>query len=674
MSLFDRSWLPPADLEFVVMTDTHFMLDPGAQTVEFESRRRQAARAAHALGLVASLQPAFVVHLGDLIQEFPESTGFAASLEQALAQFAEHVIRPYQVAGNHDVGDKPDPTMPTDWVTAGTLAQYHERFGRSWYSWSSAGCHFVVLNSQIMNGPLPEVREQEQWLEDDLAAHDGMPAFLFLHLSPFLVREDEQGLGHYDNIDEPARSWLLGLVRKYQVQLVFSGHTHFTFFNRIGAARSRVVLSTAFTRPGFCEVFSSAPPPERGRDDAGKLGFLLVRVREGQAAVHLVRTNGAMTANDQEPRGERLVTRISPDLPDSPLGITLRHPLATATEVPIAWQSTIRQPVRNDYPLLACVELGARHVRLPSADLGTTLQRERLTVLRDEGVALTSTWIWSARSPVAGEAAAHRTMLDGVEVQFPGGLLPDAACLRDIDAVRGTGLPVTLAPLLPREVVPGKQHARTRIGYHRDELAGLDDHLGAHDAQADRVLCRVDTSQDPWDAIVATTSSPSPGRVGTIDWAVEFEDAGPRRQVGRAVRALAAIATLPGSRLMLEPLVDLDRTMDAPPGLLDRLCNPRPVFHAVRTLNTVLFSKGERWSAVDVAVIPGGRTIGLASPSARLVILLPDSPGIPMTVSHDEREANGTRLIELGTGMIRDLGDEVDPLTVTGPTALLSEL
>ena len=47
--MVDRSYLPPAELEFVVMTDTHYMLDPGEQTVEFASRRKQAARAAHAL-------------------------------------------------------------------------------------------------------------------------------------------------------------------------------------------------------------------------------------------------------------------------------------------------------------------------------------------------------------------------------------------------------------------------------------------------------------------------------------------------------------------------------------------------------------------------------------------------------------------------------------------------
>lgn len=596
--MFDTSYLPKADLAFVVMTDTHHMLDPGSQRIEFESRRRQSARAAHALGMVAELAPEFVVHLGDLVQEFPEGPGYPESLQGALAQLEAARVRPHQVAGNHDVGDKPDPTMPTEWATDATLQAYHQRFGPSWTSWDAAGCHFVVLNSQIMNSPLAAAQEQERWLEADLATHERMPTFLFQHLSPFLVSEQEQGLGHYDNIDQPARSWLIDLIRRHRVQMVFAGHSHFPFVNRIGDARSWLVPSTAFTRPGFCEVFSSAPPPERGRDDAPKLGFFLVRVSDGQARVHLIRTSGVTTDSASADTATRIVTRTTRDLPHSPLGITLRHPLASETEVPIAWQSTIRQPVRNDAPLLACMELGARAVRAPSSDLESPLQRERLGILQDEGASIIGTWIWSDRSPVLEQAAAHRTMLDGVELQLPNTLVPDDTCLAAIAHLRtDLDLAVSLAPLLPHEHVPGKQHARTRIGYHLDELPALDRMLGEQDARVNRVLCRVDGPQDPAEAIAGMGEMPVLTSIGTIDWALEFADGDPAPQTVRASRALVAIAPFRESRLFLEPLVDLDRTMDAPPGLLNRLCNPRPVFHAVRTLNTLLFSTGDPWTS-----------------------------------------------------------------------------
>ncbi|MGH2558767.1 MAG: metallophosphoesterase family protein, partial [Thermomicrobiales bacterium] len=269
--MFDRSFLPEARFEFVVVTDTHYMPDPGKQPVEFESRRQQTARGERALRQIASLEAAFVVHLGDVVQAFPDAAGFEQAVSEALAQLRRCGVHPRLVAGNHDVGDKPDPTMPTNWVTPGALAAYHARFGRSWYSWEDGGCHFVVLNSQIMNSALPEATAHRQWVESDLAANAGTATFMFLHLAPFLHDEDEPGLGHYDNIDQPARGWLINLTKSHNVQMLFAGHSHFMFFNRIGAARSFVVPSTSFTRPGFSELFSSCPPPERGRNDIAKL-------------------------------------------------------------------------------------------------------------------------------------------------------------------------------------------------------------------------------------------------------------------------------------------------------------------------------------------------------------------------------------------------------------------
>ena len=56
--------------------------------------------------------------MGDVVQEYPESAGFVPALDQALEQMAACGVQPRWVAGNHDLGDKPDPTMPTHPVTA----------------------------------------------------------------------------------------------------------------------------------------------------------------------------------------------------------------------------------------------------------------------------------------------------------------------------------------------------------------------------------------------------------------------------------------------------------------------------------------------------------------------------------------------------------------------------
>ena len=43
------------------------------------------------------------------------------------------------------------------------------------------------------------------------------------------------------------------------------------------------------------------------------------------------------------------------------------------------------------------------------------------------------------------------------------------------------------------------------------------------------------------------------------------------------------------SSIYFDPPIDLDRTMDVAHGILDVRCNPRPVFHVLRALNTILY-------------------------------------------------------------------------------------
>jgi hypothetical protein len=365
---------------------------------------------------------------------------------------------------------------------------------------------------------------------------------------------------------------------------------------------------------------------------------------------------------------KRILTRTSQDLQSSPLGVTLRHPLAPATEVPIAWQSTIRQPVRNDFPLLACVELGVRHVRVPAGDLANPQQRERLSALRDEGIAVTAFWIWSERCRVVEEAEAHSDLLDGVEIQIPSELLPDASCLEAIQQC-ATLVPVTLAPLLPREVVAGKQHARTRIGYHADELEALNTFLRDRDALVDRVLCRVDAGESPLSSIGTERRSDSLSSIGALDWAVEFGDADAEGQIPRAVEGMAAVAAHKGARLFLEPLVDLDRTMDTPPGLLDRLCNPRPVFNVVRTLNTILFGDTSSWSVETKIEESGAIAVQLTSPVSRLLVVPQGKGNVAMHVPGSnnpglEQGWGSAKVIDLVEGTIGTADEWVD---IDGP-------
>ncbi|MEZ4726683.1 MAG: metallophosphoesterase [Caldilineaceae bacterium] len=506
-SMWDRNFLPKADFEFVVIADTHYMIDPAGQAVEFASRRRQTERAAYALQAVAALEVPLVIHMGDLVQEFPERPTFAQAVAEATTQLGHYRVEPHFVAGNHDVGDKPDPTMPASWVTPAFLAEYHQRVGRSWYSWDQGGYHFVVLNSQIMNSTLPAATEQQQWLVADLARHADRRIVLALHLPPYLYHPAEPALGHYDNLDQPARAWLLDLVQQYRVELLFAAHVHWAFYNELGATRAYTVPSSAFTRPGFSELFASPPPPEQGRDDTGKLGFFLVRVQPEGTRVHFLRTGGAteQTALDTP----RLLTRLSADLPASPLGVVLHHPLTNVAQTPSAWPSTIRQPVRNDYPLLSALELGLRHVRVPASDLADPLQAERLAILRRAGVQLTAGWLWQEGLPLAQAVNQRRAHLDSVLVETLGSPWPSAGCLAAIaECRRTTGAPVTLAPVVPGRAITGKQHGRSQRGYTLAELPRLAEQLAAAGVRIDRVLCRIERQEDPWAVLGQAALSP----------------------------------------------------------------------------------------------------------------------------------------------------------------------
>jgi hypothetical protein len=655
---FDRSFLPPADFEFVVVADTHYMLDMGDRPLEFESRRKQTARAEYALRRIAALDVPLVIHMGDLVQEYPETEKFAQAVSEARAQLERFGVQPRRVAGNHDVGDKHDPTMPAQPVTAEFLANYHADWGPSWFSWDQGGLHFIVLNSQIMNSDLPAATAQGAWLEAELREHSHKRIVLCLHLPPFLKDEREPALGHYDNIDEPARSWLLELVKQHNVELMFAAHIHWSFYNEVGPSetgrtRYHTTPSTSFTRPGFSQMFSSAPPPEQGRDDTGKLGFFLVRVQGEESRVHLVRTSGATDSAD-DAAGAQLLTRLTSDLPGSPLGAMLHHALAPAVETPSVWPSVIRQPVRNDYPLLNCLELGVRHLRVPATDLTDPLQAERLAILRRYGVQITATWLWRETLDLVDAVAQHGEQLDTVEVIVPGALQPPAACLRQIAACQSQHeVGVALSPVLPGRSVAGKQHPRFQRGYGPDELAELDRLLAQHDLQVARALCRLD-ADEPASALLSPAQEFT--HIGAVDWIWELPKADVQTRINCAAAALFAVASRPGSRLFIEPLVDLDRTMDSMGGLLDRLCNPRPVFHALRRLNTLLFGEAQSWYTLGTMDVSGGRVLALRGDAQQRWLVLPaDAKAGCVVRAADlgETEAQPRRCCGLLTGVIQ---------------------
>lgn len=596
MPKFDRSFLPPAQLEVVVLGDTHFILDAEAYAVEFDSVRQWPARAAYALQCAADMGADLVVHLGDISEEPPEHKNYGESRRIAQACMQRLGLTPRVVAGNMDVGDKPDPTMWTPPASARSLANFHAQFGPSWYSFDAADCHFVVVNSQVLNGDLPEAAEQARWLEADLASNRGRRVFLFLHMPPFFVEEDEPDTGFYNSIDEPARSWLTTLFRRHNVEAVFCGHTHFRAFNRVADTRIYVCPSTTTSRAGFYEAFSVAPPPEQGRNDPPKLGFCLLRVLDGGARVHFIRTAGRTEPDPAEQGWAQLVTRTSADLPDSPLGVYLRTPLTRVAPGALAWPGVKRQSVRDDHPFLHILELGARHVRVPCSDLTDPEQRQRLAMLRDEGVAVTAVWVHSRRLDLVAELRALAWQPDALELQLPGEVIPPGRVCDQLRQARAVFEgPISLAPYLPRERAPGRYHPRGRMGYLPHELSDLDAHLRASGLTPCRAVCTLPPDDTAAQTLTTLAHAASDlAHVAGLDLIAPLPP-DPALRLSSLTSLMSAAAERPGCRVFLDPFVDLDRTNDRHRGLIDRLGNPHPEFHLVRALNTILFSGVRRW-------------------------------------------------------------------------------
>ena len=631
--MFDKSFLPKALFEFVIISDSHYMLDPGGTSLEFENRRKQSARREVALRMAAALVPDFVVHNGDMVQEYPDNLEqFYRSMDESLEQVRAGGVEPYYVAGNHDIGDKPDPTAPASHVSREVLDWYHRRFGRSWYSFDQGDCHFVVLNSQIMNGALPDAAEQEAWVEKDLAEHAKKRLFLLLHMPPYLFDETEPSRGHYDNLADPARGWLLDLVRNYKVEMLIAGHVHFAFFDRLAETRYAVLASPVFTRPGFSCLFAGPPPPERGRNDVPKFGFYLMRVRPDNTDIHFIRTAGCekFSPNTEE----RFITRVSGTLPHSPLGITLSQPLSTTAEIPRAWPAAIREKVRNDYPLLACMEMGVGYIRAPLTDFLDTFQRGRLEILRQEGVKLNAVVIFSEEFDILGAMSQVRPQIDGLEIQMAGTLYPSEKCIEVIKVLQKRfGVSVTLSSIVCREATSGKQFPRFRFGYTPQEILALNQCLVANGVTIDRTMCKLNTDESLCNQIREITEITPLSHISNVDFSLEFSTTNDQTNANLAAKGLFAMATIPGSRIYFEPFSDLDRTMDVTHGLLDTLCNPRSASCTLQSLNTIMYSRSLKVSkhSFRLKQVNGLKAFQLSTDMSTYTLLL--NSGLESTAS-----------------------------------------
>ncbi|MCC7081756.1 MAG: metallophosphoesterase [Burkholderiales bacterium] len=425
---------------FVVIADTHLNAVDGASSSPFAVNARANERAQAVFEHVNRWQPAFVVHVGDIVHPVPELASFAPACERfkALARMIEAPL--HLVPGNHDVGDKPVQWMPAGTVTQENVERYRQIFGPDFYSFDASGVHCVVIDAQIVNSGLPAEAEQRAWLEQDLARHGGSRMFFFIHYPPYVSERGEAG--NYDNLDEPGRTWLLELLQRYRPEALFAGHVHNQWYDIFEHTELYILPSTAFVRQDYAELFRVPPLAEFGRDDWTKLGYYVVDVYASGHVAHFIRSNGALRLAELGPRSAPISPVHTKTNVAAPIGVDMRHAWIEWLDVAATGgvQEFARKRTRNDYPALALWEMGIRRLRVPLQDLADARVRARMSLLRRLGHRYTAYVFGLPAAEMAEALHSHAELIDALEVVVPWeqapALLPALAHLRAQSGIR----------------------------------------------------------------------------------------------------------------------------------------------------------------------------------------------------------------------------------------------
>ncbi len=346
---FDESFLPPSDLRFALVADTHTdkrrHWDP-ASAESFApdllgARGRNDLndpRTAKVYAQLNATRPDFMIHLGDLVHGYPQERPWKIQVEKANRLLEQLEMPAHLVPGNHDIGNKltismPGPTWPgapedprdAYYVSDTNIKIFERDFGPSFFDFESAGCLFLILNAYAFNTGLESEARQWRWLEQTLATRrDVANVFIAMHPLPYWSRVDEPGKGNYEVVDEPARSRLLALCAEYNVRAIFAGHIHHDHVRYHGSTLVTGVPSTAFSRDNWGLYYPLAAPTW----DSARSAYCQVRVRDRRVVRQLIRTVDLLPAvrpcqqgNPNAPR--RLMARQTADGVAGPVAVTV---------------------------------------------------------------------------------------------------------------------------------------------------------------------------------------------------------------------------------------------------------------------------------------------------------------------------------------------------------------
>jgi 3',5'-cyclic AMP phosphodiesterase CpdA len=168
---------------------------------------------------VNRMSPEAVIVSGDLCINGPDSDAEVAFARKALRRLDPPV---YAIPGNHDVGDEPPGQEADQIIDEHRLRRWLSLFGSDRFAFSVGGWRAVGVNAQLLGSGLPREKEQDAWLDSELA-RASQPILLALHKPLFLQSPDEAEMTA-SSINPAPRERLLHRLRAAPVKVVVSGH------------------------------------------------------------------------------------------------------------------------------------------------------------------------------------------------------------------------------------------------------------------------------------------------------------------------------------------------------------------------------------------------------------------------------------------------------------------
>jgi len=652
---------------FAVIADTHLNQGEAECNSPFEVNRLANGRMRHVVHDLNARDLAFVVNLGDLVHPVPAlPEKYSAAAQRFHEQIAELRHPIHLVPGNHDVGDKPIEWGPAGVVTDQFLDLWTEHFGAQFYTFEHADCRFFVVNAQIINSGLSAEQQQREWLERELAGAVDRRTFINIHYPPFLCRTDETE--HYDNLGEPGRGWLLGLLETHRVEALFAGHVHNFWYNRHAATDCYLLPSTAFVRHDYSEMYRVEPGVEAGRNDAPKLGYFLVHIHEHGHLCEIVRTYGQIVEPGEDPPvpGERVAHVHPREARRAPLGFDMRQTWADVVQIPPGGglDEFDRKIVRNDYPLLALWEMGVQQLRVPLRDLLDDQVRERMRVLCDQGSRFT---LFSFGPPDTDQrrcVAQHRDLVRAWEIGFsPAGLTTLGAALQAFKDI--CELPVYISKLRSKEDLEeagGQYFHLINHGFLPTETAQIAALLEQPDFArcVSGIVFRLSVQSSPWPFISAASESAA---LHNCEASVHLRMSGENpaqplcddsAAANRLAEAMLAALAQPNVTVFADTFADVDRGYFVRNGVVDRRYNPRLGLRIVRNLYGALHDCRTLGNARREAY-PGGTLVAIEIDGATNVLLLPEGESNAETIPRPDQLSGDVceaRLTDLGSGEV----------------------